>query len=149
MKEWYKASIRYHKEEESGKLKKVTEPYLVDAVSHTEAEQRMYDELGSVIRGDFEIRKLIKSPVVDIFHYEDADQWWETKVKYTVTDDSTGKEKKIVNLMLVTAADLRQAEARMVESLGSLLVTYEIVEIKKSQLVEIFPYYEKNPHAGN
>lgn len=146
MKIWFQCKIKYHKEEESGKLKKVTEPYLVDAVSYTEAEARIYQELGSVIRGDFEVTSLTKSKIIDIFHYDDSDTWYQCKVVYTVTDDDSGKEKKVTNLMLVTAGDLREAYDRLVESLGTLLVTYKITEIKESPIVEIFPYYEERPN---
>lgn len=148
MKIWFKASVKYHKEEVSGKLKKVTEPYLVDAVSHTEAEARIYQELGSVIRGDFELTRLVKSGIVDLFHFDDSDTWYQCKVVYTVTDDDSGKEKKVTNPMLVTASDTREAYDRMVQSLGTLLVTYEITEVKKTDLVEIFPYYGENTNGS-
>ena len=43
MYEWFECKIKYEKTLESGLLKKVTEPYLVDAINFTEAEKRIYD----------------------------------------------------------------------------------------------------------
>ncbi|WP_224996132.1 DUF4494 domain-containing protein [Cesiribacter sp. SM1] len=142
MKIWFQCKIKYQKEDENGRLKNITEPYLVDAVSYTEAEARIYEELGSVIRGDFEVTSITKSKISDIFHYDDAETWYKCKVTYIAADDNSGKEKKVTNQMLVSAMDLRQACERLLESLQGLLVTYDVVEIQQSPLVEIFPYIE-------
>lgn len=142
MKIWFQCKIKYQKEDENGKLKNVTEPYLVDAVSYTEAEARIYQELGSVIRGDFEVTSITKSKISDIFHYDDTETWYKCKVTYIAADDQSGKEKKVTNQMLVTAMDLRQACDRLLESLQGLLITFDVVEIQQSPLIEIFPYVE-------
>jgi hypothetical protein len=142
MKIWFQCKIKYQKEDENGRLKNITEPYLVDAVSYTEAEARIYQELGSVIRGDFEVTSITKSKISDIFHYDDAETWYKCKVTYIAADDTSGKEKKVTNQMLVSAMDLRQACERLLESLQGLLVTFDVVEIQQSPLVEIFPYVE-------
>jgi hypothetical protein len=142
MKIWFQCKIKYQKEDENGRLKNVTEPYLVDAVSYTEAEARIYQELGSVIRGDFEVTSITKSKISDIFHYDDAETWYKCKVTYIAADDESGKEKKVTNQMLVTALDLHQASARLLDSLQGILVAFEVVEIQQSPLVEIFPYVE-------
>ncbi|EMR04795.1 DUF4494 domain-containing protein [Cesiribacter andamanensis] len=142
MKIWFQCKIKYQKEDENGRLKNVTEPYLVDAVSYTEAEARIYQELGSVIRGDFEVTSITKSKISDIFHYDDAETWYKCKVTYIAADDESGKEKKVTNQMLVSALDLKQACERLLESLEGILVQFEVVEIQQSPLVEIFPYVE-------
>lgn len=143
MKIWFQCKIKYQKEDENGRLKNITEPYLVDAVSYTEAEARIYQELGSVIRGDFEVTSITKSKISDIFHYDDAETWFKCKVTYIAADDQSGKEKKVTNQMLVSAMDLRQACERLLESLQGLLITFDVVEIQQSPLVEIFPYVEE------
>lgn len=147
MKIWFQCKIKYQKEDENGRLKNITEPYLVDAVSYTEAEARIYQELGSVIQGEFEVTSITKSKISDIFHYDDTETWYKCKVTYIAADDQSGKEKKVTNQMLVTAMDLRQACERLLESLQGLLVTFDVVEIQLSPLVEIFPYVE-DEHKG-
>jgi hypothetical protein len=139
MKTWFMCKVKYQKEEENGRVKNVTEPYLVDAMSFTEAEARIYEELGSVIRGEFIVSGISKSRIVDLFHYEDNDVWYKCKITYSVEEES-GKEKKITNYMLVTASDVKQAYERIFESLNNMLVPFTVPEIVETPIVEIFPY---------
>ncbi|MCH7400100.1 DUF4494 domain-containing protein [Belliella sp. DSM 107340] len=140
MRIWFKCTVKYAKENEQGLLKNVSEKYLVDAVSFTEAEAKMYELLGSVIRGDFQVTTAAKSNIVDVFEYEDIDIWHECKVTYFVVDGDSGKEKKITQIMLVTAHDVKEAYDRINESLSNMLVTFRVPEIKESLILEVFPH---------
>lgn len=139
MKTWFMCKVRYQKENENGSVKNVTEPYLVDAMSFTEAEARIYEELGSIIRGEFVVSGIAKSKIIDIFHYDDSDVWYRCKISYSVAEES-GKEKKITNYMLVSASDVKQAYERIHESLNNMLVTFSVPEIVETPIVEIFAY---------
>jgi hypothetical protein len=140
MRTWYLCKVKYAKENEQGLLKSVSEQYLVDAVSFTEAETRIYDMLGSVIRGDFQVTNISKSNIVDVFFYEDIDVWHKCKITYIVADADSGKEKKVTQFMLVTAHDVKEAYERIYESLNNMLVTFRVPEVTESAIVEIFPY---------
>ena len=140
MRVWFLCKVKYAKENEEGLLKNVSEQYLVDAVSFTEAEARIYDMLGSVIRGDFQVTNISKSNIVDVFSYEDIDIWHKCKITYIVTDADSGKEKKVTQFMLVTAHDVKEAFERIFESLNNMLVTFRVPEVTESPIVEIFPY---------
>ncbi|HAP64278.1 MAG TPA: hypothetical protein DCR93_33950, partial [Cytophagales bacterium] len=141
MRTWYLAKVKYQKEdEESGLLKSVTEAYLFDALSFTEAETRVYEELGDSIRGEWTITNINKTKILDVFTYPDADIYYRCKIEYTVADGDSGKEKKVVNLMLVTAHDVREAYDRIYESLSNMLVTFRVPEVVESPIVEVFPY---------
>lgn len=132
--------VKYAKENEQGLLKNVSEQYLVDAVSFTEAEARIYDMLGSVIRGDFQVTNISKSNFVDVFFFEDIDIWHKCKISYIVADADSGKEKKVTQFMLVTAHDVREAYDRIHESLSNMLVSFRVPEVTESPIVEVFPY---------
>lgn len=132
--------VKYSKEDEEGRLKSVTEPYLVDALSFTEAETRIYEELGSVIKGDFLITGISKTKISDIFHMDGEHYWHKCKVVYFVSMDN-GKEKKVTNQMLINAKDVKEAYDLMIESLSTMMVTYKITEIIETPIAEIFPYY--------
>lgn len=140
MRTWFTCKIKYQKEDDKGHLKNVTEPYLVDAVNYTEAEARIYEELGSIIRGEFSVNSITKANIADIFHFEDSDQWYKCKAIYYVEDDN-GNEKKITNYMLVTANDVKDAFERLHDSLKGVLVTFKITDVGESPIVEIFPYF--------
>ena len=132
--------VKYAKENEQGLLKNVSEQYLVDAVSFTEAEARIYDMLGSVIRGDFQVTNISKSNIVDVFFYEDSDVWYKCKITYVVADADSGKEKKVTQYMLVSAHNVKDAYDRIFESLNNMLVSFVVPDINESPIVEIFPY---------
>ncbi|MBW3466287.1 DUF4494 domain-containing protein [Arthrospiribacter ruber] len=140
MRIWFLCKVKYAKENEQGLLKNVSEQYLVDAVSFTEAEARIYDMLGSTIRGDFQVTNISKSNFVDVFPYEDIDIWHKCKITYVVADADSGKEKKVTQYMLVTAHDVKEAYDRIHESLSNMLVTFRVPDIVESPIVEVFPY---------
>lgn len=140
MRVWFLCRVKYAKENEQGLLKNVSEQYLVDAVSFTEAEARIYDMLGSTIRGDFQVTNISKSNFVDVFPYDDIDIWHKCKITYVVADADSGKEKKVTQYMLVTAHDVKEAYDRIHESLNNMLVTFRVPDITESPIVEVFPY---------
>jgi len=140
MRTWFLCKVKYAKENEQGLLKNVSEQYLVDAVSFTEAEARIYDMLGSTIRGDFQVTNISKSNFVDVFPYDDIDIWHKCKITYVVADADSGKEKKVTQYMLVTAHDVKEAYERIHECLSNMLVTFRVPDITESAIVEVFPY---------
>ncbi|MDO6437500.1 DUF4494 domain-containing protein [Cyclobacterium sp. 1_MG-2023] len=148
MRTWFLCKVKYAKENEEGLLKNVSEQYLVDAVSFTEAEARIYDMLGSVIRGDFQVTSISKSNIVDVFFFDDVDVWHKCKITYIVADADSGKEKKVTQYMLVTAHNVKEAYDRIYESLNNMLVSFNVPDISESPIVEIFPY-EKDDEELN
>lgn len=150
MRTWFLCKVKYAKENEQGLLKNVSEQYLVDAVSFTEAEARIYDMLGSVIRGDFQVTNISKSNIVDVFFYEDIDVWYKCKVTYIVADADSGKEKKVTQYMLISAHHVKEAYDRIHESLNNMLVSFNVPDITESPIIEIFPYEkdEENPQPS-
>ena len=140
MRIWFLCKVKYAKETEEGLLKSISEQYLVDAVSFTEAEAILYDRLGSQIRGDFQVSGISKSNIVDVFFYEDADIWHKCKVSYLVADGDSGKEKKVTQYMIVTAEDVKQAYDRIQESLSTMLVSFRVPDITESPILDVFPF---------
>lgn len=140
MNSWYTIKVKYTKEFTDGTLKRVTEPYLVNAMSFTEAEARIYKEVAEYVRGEFLVTSISKTDFADIFHFDDAEVWYKAKVSYVSEDADTGKEKKINNNYLVSAHNVKEAYERIEESLKGLMVTFEIPTIAVTQIVDIFPY---------
>jgi len=140
MNYWNLIKVKFTKEYQDGTLKRVTEPYLLSAMSFTEAEARIYKEVGEFVRGEFVVKSISKQDIADIFHYPDADVWYKSKVVYISEDADTGKEKKANNVYMVSAHSVDEAEQRIVESLKGLMVEYDILKIEKTGIIEIFPY---------
>lgn len=138
MKQWYTVKVKYTKEFEDGTLKRTTEPYLISAVSFTDAETTIHKEVGELIRGEFMVTSIAVTEFADVFHYDDAEVWYKCKVSYNSEDADTGKEKKVANNFLVSAHNVKEAYDRIDESLKGLMITYETPIISKTQIVEVF-----------
>ena len=141
MRTWFLAKVKYQKEDqETGLLKSVTEPYLFDAMSYTEAETRVYEELADSIRGELSVPRITKTKYIDVIRYDDSDIWHRCKVTYFVADGDSGKERKVTNLLLVTAHDVKQAYDRIRESLSTMMVSFRVPEVVETPIVEVYPY---------
>lgn len=144
MNNWFTVGVRYTKQLEDGTFKRVNEPYLLAAMTHGDAEARIYEELGSTIRGEFSVTKVAKSDIHDIFHYEDSDTWFKVKISYEANDGEGSKSKKITQNLLVSAHSVKDAYERIKESLGEMMMDYFINKIEVSPLVDIFPFDDQS-----
>lgn len=136
---WFITKVKYNKEDENGLLKQVSEQYLVDAESFTEAEARIYDKLEEMVRGYFDVTDISKTNYVDVFQYEDGDYWHKCKVQF-LTESETGKGKKVTQHMLVNSATVKEAYDRINESLGNSLVTFSVPDVIETKIIEVFKF---------
>lgn len=141
MNNWFTVKVKYTKQLENGTFKRVSEPYLLAAMTFTDAEARIYEELGSVIRGEFDVVGISRTEIHDIFAYEDAYTWYKAKISYEREDGEgeDAKKKKISQNFLVSAHSVKDAYERIRESLSTLMIDYQIPAIIVSPIVDIFP----------
>ncbi|MDE7373771.1 MAG: DUF4494 domain-containing protein [Odoribacter sp.] len=139
---WFEAKVKYVKVNEDGREKKVSEAYLLDAMSYTEAESRIMHEMESVISGDYYISNLKKSNVTEVVPSDDEndDRWYKAKVNIIDADEVSGKEKSSGQYYLVAAANMDRALANLEKSLSTFVVPYEIASISDTQFMDVFPY---------
>ena len=142
MKVWYICKAKYGKEMDDGIMKQVTEAHLVDAVSYTEAESRIYAAMEQNVAGEFSITAISKSNISEVMNYEDCDDWYKCKVSYSTVDGDSEKEVKINTYYLVCAENVKQAYERVDDNMNSMLVPFEIPSIVKTNIMEVFPYME-------
>ncbi len=143
MNSWFKVKVKYTKQLESGSFKRVSEPYLLSATTFTDAEARIYEELGTFIRGEFTVMGISREEIQDIFQYDDAETWFMCKVSYDNIDEDTDKKKTLTQKFLVSAKTVKESYERIEESLATLMVDFQITSIIASPIVEIFPYKEE------
>ena len=136
---WFTVKVKYTKQFQNGTLKRVSEPYLLGALSFTDAEARIYEELGTRIRGEFHILGITRTEIQDIFAYDDTGIWYKCKISYLVENDENEKQKKISQQFLVEADSIKEAYDRLKESLSSMGVDFEIPSILLSPIIDIFP----------
>ncbi len=143
MKLWYSCKVKYGKQNDEGIMKQVSEPFLVDAWTYTEAESRIYEAMEQNVAGEFSIHSITKTNISEVINYEDADYWYKCKVSYSTVDGDAGKEVKINTYFLVSAENVKQAFERVEDNLSSMLVPFEIPSITLTNIVEVFPFAEK------
>lgn len=134
--------IRYEKTMENGMNKKVTEPYLVDALSFTEAESRIIEEMTPYISGEFEVAGVAKANYNELFPSEDesADRWFKCKLWFITLDEKSGAEKRTSTNVLVQASDLRDAIKKLDEGMKDTLADYVIASVAETAIMDVYPY---------
>ena len=145
MHNWFECKIRYEKVMEDGKNKKVTEPYLVDALSFTEAEARIIEEMKPFITGEFTVSDIKRANYTELFPSDEdkADKWFKVKLYFITLDEKSGMEKKSASNVLVQAADLRDAVKKLDEGMKGTMADYEIANVAETAIMDVYPF------AGN
>lgn len=136
---WFECKVRYEKMMENGMVKKVNEPYLVDALTFTEAESRIVEEMKPFISGEYSISSEKKTKISEIFFNESGDRYYLVKVNYITLDEKSGTEKKTATLILVQASDFEDALKNFQEGMKGTMGDYEIASITETPLMDVFP----------
>ncbi len=144
MQTWFECKVKYVKVDDDGRERKVSEVYLVDAVTFTDAETRIIQQMQTMVRGEFIVDNIKKSNIVEIFPHENGEWWFKAKIGIVTIDENAGKEKKINNYFLVAADDIKEALHRLEEGLSYVLVPYQTTSLAVSTIVDVFPYFEDN-----
>lgn len=142
---WFECKIQYEKTMEDGLQKKVTEAYTVDALSFTEAEQRITEEVSSNISGQFDIKDIKIAPYKEIFFADEdsADRWYKVKLQFITIDEKTEKEKRSNVNYLVNAGTLNGAVKNIDEAMGGTMIDYVIAAVSETSLMDVFEYNKK------
>lgn len=136
---WFECKIRFDKMQDNGSVKKVNEPYLVDALTFTEAENRIIEEMTPFISGDFSVTAVKKTKIAEIFFNDDGDRYYMVKVNFIVIDENSGAEKKVANFILVQASDFEDALKKFLKGMEGTLSDFDIVSISETLIMDVFP----------
>lgn len=138
MASWFECKIRYDKTQENGSIKKVTEPYLVDALSFTEAEARIIEEQTPFISGEVNVTAVKRTKISEIFWDDSADKWYLVKVAFITIDEKSAVEKKTTSLILVAGSDFKGAYDNFMEGMKGTMADFEIVSITETSLMDVY-----------
>lgn len=139
MAQWIEVKVRYEKMTESGKTVKVTDPYLVDAISCTEAEARVVEEMTSFVN-DFNVLNVGKTKISEIFWDETGDRFYKVKVNFITIDEKSGVEKRKASFILVQASTFADALANFNKGMKGTMADYEIESIAETKIVDVYRY---------
>ena len=139
---WFICKIRYEKVMEDGLQKKVTEQYVVDALSFTEAEARIIEEMSQYISGEFEVVEIDRCVFKEVFFSDEdtADKWYKSKVHFITIDEKTEKEKRTAVYYLVHGSSLENARKNIDEVMGGTMIDYVISGVNETKIMDVFEY---------
>ena len=137
---WFETKIRYDKTMEDGRNKKVTEVYTVEALSFTEAESAITEEMLHYISGEFDVKAITPAAYGEIF-FSDSDsddKWFKVRLAFITIDEKTEKEKRSNVVYLVQAASLDNARQYVNEVMDKTVIDYEVVSISETPIMDVF-----------
>lgn len=140
--EWFECKVRYDKTMEDGLAKQVTEAYLVDALTFTEAERRFLEEIEPFMGGEFMVTDIKRTKIAELFESNDglADRWFKCKVAFITIDEKSGVEKRANQIMMVQAIDLRNAVSSLDKAMEGTLGDYVIVSVAETSIMDVYRY---------
>lgn len=138
---WYECKVKYRKTDDIGTQKVTTEPYLVDALSYTEAETRINEEMSAYISEEFKITNIKMANYAEIHPFENADRWFKSKVSLMAYDEESGKERRSNMYILVQANDVKEAYDNTIAIMKNTMGDYTIPAIAESPIMDVFPYF--------
>ena len=147
---WYETGVKYQKMQEDGTEKVVTERYVVDALSFTEAENTIIDEMSVYVSGEMTVSNLGKAKYNEIFFsdVEDDDKWYKAKLQFIVIDDKSEREKRSNVFYLVQAKSLARALRYIDEVMGKTMIDYDIVGINETKIYDVFEHKSLSDEAS-
>ena len=143
---WFECKISYEKVMEDGLQKKVIENYAVDALSFTEAEKRIMEEMSSYISGEFKVKDIKIAPYGEIFFSDEemADKWYKAKLQFITIDEKTEKEKRSNITYLVNAHTLNGAIKNIDEVMHGTMIDYSSIAVQETPIFDVFEYARKD-----
>lgn len=146
MNNWFECKVKVDKTLENGTQKKVTEPYLVDAMNFTDAEARIIKEITPYCNGQLEVVDIKRAKYSEMFtdDSETADKWYKAKVVFVSLDEKNQTEKKTATLMLVQAGSFKDALYTLEDGMKGSLADYEIHTIQETNILDVFPMESKS-----
>ena len=143
MNYWFECKVSYERQADSMGMKKVSESYLVDALSFTEAEERITKEISPFVSvGELEVVNIRRARIAELFLNEEAedDRYFRAKVNFITVDEKSGSEKKTSATMIVKSDSLPNAVTELKAQLDSQMASYEIAAVTDTQILDVFQY---------
>ena len=142
---WFECKVRYEKTMEDGMPKKVVEIYTVDALSFSEAEERIMEEMSLYVSGEIDIVDLKIAQYKEIFFADSdlADKWYKAKLAFITIDEKTDKEKKTSVFYLVNAGNINSAIKNIDEVMGGTMIDYQTLNVSETNIMDVFEYKKK------
>jgi len=141
---WFECKVSYEKMMDNGMMKRVSEPYLVDALSFTEAEARVIENVKHFVSGDFQVANIKRARIAELFLNPNGDRYYRIKVCFITLDEKSGAEKKTAVQMIAQASDIQEAITVLNEGMKGSMVDYVIASVTETMIMDIFSFTSDN-----
>ena len=138
MANYFECRAKYDKMQENGKVKKVNEPYLVDALSFTEAESRFIEEITPFISGEFTVTVAKRTKIAEVFNLG-AERYYLAKVAFITIDEKIAQEKRSISQILVGAPDFKEAYDNFLDGMKGTMADFELVSLAETPIMDVYP----------
>ena len=140
---WFKTKVKYQKTMEDGSEKVVSEAYVVDALSFTEAESAIIDEMSVYVSGELRVSNLGKASYQEVFFsdVDDDDKFYTCKLQFITIDEKSDKERRSNVTYLVQAKSLARALRYVDEVMGKTMIDYDIVGLNETKVFDVFEHH--------
>lgn len=138
MRAFIEAKVKFKKQMQNGKIKEVSEPYLVKALSFTKAEARVTEEVRPYISGEFSVSAVTKSNVIEVFYDPEGDFWYKVKANFISLNEKTNTEKLTSSYYLVQAHDFRSAYDNFLKGMKDTMADFTIASITETKIMDVF-----------
>ena len=140
MKAWYSCKVKYQKVDQHGNQIKAADTYLIQAISYTDAETRLYEIMDQMIRVEFQVIAISKANFEDIINSEDGVDWYKIKASALSFDEDSGKERKITSYYLNSAGSILDSLQKMLEYFSDSINDYVIQSVAITTINDVFPF---------
>lgn len=137
---YIQTTAAYQKVDETGKVKKAREQYLVDALSNTEAIAVTIDRLTPYVSGELSVSASKTTKICEVFGAPDSDKFYLAKVAFVTIDERSGKEKRTVSQWLIGGTDFNDAYETVLREFNKSMADCELVSLTESKIVEYYPH---------
>jgi predicted transport protein len=140
--EWFETKVKYEKEIEDGQTKTVTETYVVDALSFTEAETSIIEEASAYIAGEFSVTDIKHARYKEVIMSENSsdDRWFKAKVQFITIDEKTEKEKLTSVMYLVQSNTLQNAIKNVESVMNTGMQDWKLASITETSILDVFEH---------
>ena len=139
MNNWFLVKIKYEKTLEDGRVSKVSEQHLIDALTFSEAEARINEEMIPFISGEFITSNISRARINELFE-SNGDKWYKAKVYFISLDEEKGVEKRTSTTMLVQADSVKNAWDVLEVGMKGTMCDYEVAGINETAILDVYKY---------
>lgn len=149
--QFFEVKFKYEKTQEDGLVKMVTEAYAIDAMTWSEAEKRIVEEMAAYAQGEAEIKDIRKAQYKEVlFSDKEADdKYYKTKLSFITLDEKSGKEKRQNVIYLVQAASTAQAEKYIHDVMSPTTFNYEVVKVEETKILDVYLHKDEPQKTAN